>query len=76
MAVRTTRDLDLAGKRALVRVDYNVPLKEGVVTDATRIEASLPTLRLLLEQGASLVLMSHLGRPTGELQRHTALTGG
>lgn len=65
MALRTTRDLDLAGKRALVRVDYNVPIKEGVVTDATRIEASLPTLRLLLDQGASLVLMSHLGRPKG-----------
>ncbi|MFW5684650.1 MAG: phosphoglycerate kinase [Spirochaetota bacterium] len=66
MALKTVRDFDLIGKRVLVRVDYNVPLKGGAVTDATRIEASLPTLKYLIDEGASLVLMSHLGRPKGE----------
>ncbi|MGI6081676.1 MAG: phosphoglycerate kinase [Limnochordia bacterium] len=66
MAKLTIDDLDVRGKRVLIRVDYNVPLDENrKITDDTRIRASLPTLEYLLEQGASLVLMSHLGRPDG-----------
>jgi phosphoglycerate kinase len=66
MNKQTVRDIDLKGKRVLVRVDYNVPVKNDVVQDAFRIEAGLETLKYLLDQGCSLVLLSHLGEPKGE----------
>lgn len=66
MNKQTVRDIDLKGKRVLLRVDYNVPIKNGVVGDTLRIAASFETINYLLDQGCSIVLMSHLGRPDGK----------
>lgn len=70
---KTLKDIDVAGKKVLVRVDFNVPMDGEKITDTTRIEASLPTINYLLENGASVVLMSHLGRPKGEYKEEFSL---
>lgn len=63
MNKKTLRDVDLKGKKVIMRVDFNVPVKEGVIKDDTRIKGALPSIKYVLEQGGSLVLMSHMGRP-------------
>lgn len=63
---KTVRDIDVKGKKCIVRCDFNVPMKEGVITDDKRITAALPTIEYLLENGAAVILMSHLGRPKGQ----------
>jgi phosphoglycerate kinase len=72
---KSVRDIDLKGKRVIMRVDFNVPLdKEGNITDDTRITAAIPTIQYVLEQGTKLVLMSHLGRPKGQVKEEMRLT--
>src|SRR5262245_62316073 len=75
MAKRTIRDLHLKGQRVFIRVDFNVPIKAGVITDDTRIRASLPTVQYALNAGAAcVVLASHFGRPKGKPNPDMSLT--
>ena len=73
MNKKTIQDLDLQGKRVIVRVDFNVPVKEGKITDDTRIKAALPTISYLKDKGARIILMSHLGRPKGKVNEEMRL---
>src|SRR6266567_4021855 len=77
MAKLTVKDLNVRGKRVLMRVDYNVPMEEKdgqmVINDATRIQETLPTLELLIEKGARIILASHLGRPNGKREPSLSL---
>ncbi|MCI2252922.1 MULTISPECIES: phosphoglycerate kinase [unclassified Domibacillus] len=74
MNKKTIKDLDLKGKRVFCRVDFNVPMKDGKITDDTRIRAAIPTIEYLSEQGAIVLLASHLGRPKGEVNEEMRLT--
>ncbi|MDU5807610.1 MAG: phosphoglycerate kinase [Finegoldia magna] len=73
MNKKTLKDLNVENKRVLVRVDFNVPIKEGIITDTNRIEASLTTIKYLIDNDAKVILMSHLGRPKGEAKPEFSL---
>ncbi|GIO10269.1 phosphoglycerate kinase [Brevibacillus reuszeri] len=74
MNKKSIRDVELAGKRVFCRVDFNVPMQDGVITDDTRIRAAVPTIRFLMEAGAKVILASHFGRPKGQVVEEMRLT--
>jgi phosphoglycerate kinase len=74
MNKKSVRDIDVSGRKVFVRVDFNVPLEDGRITDDTRIRETLPTIRYLIEQGAKVILASHLGRPKGKVVEELRLT--
>ena len=76
MKIRTIKQIkNLKNKRALVRVDFNVPIKNGIVTEGARLLASIPTIEYLLKRGAKVILVSHLGRPEGVDKKLSFLDG-
>lgn len=75
MNKKSVRDVEVAGKRVFVRVDFNVPVEDGKITDDTRIRETLPTIKYLIENGAKIILASHMGRPKGQFVDSMRLTG-
>jgi len=73
MNKKSVKDINIRGKKVIMRVDFNVPIKDGIISDNARITAALPTIKYILDQGASLILMSHLGRPKGEIKKEFSL---
>lgn len=70
---KTIEDINVNGKKVLVRCDFNVPLKDGVITDENRLNGALPTIKYLIENGAKVILCSHLGKPKGEAKPELSL---